>query len=171
MTEVNDLVRETFNDRYASIFDPEHEEELLDAQNKVEEMKFRRKVFQLYGDFGQGLTAADITYSGEVDTEGEEESDQEEVEEELSQDIKDAVAEQVKELFQEKLTSFLRPLMWKFKDAQNETVHEHVPCTGCPTEEIKGIRYKSSIYSNMDYCESCEEVGAQESNDVLCKIR
>lgn len=54
----------------------------------------------------------------------------------------------------------------------SQPIHEGVQCDGCGIHDIRGIRYKCSVCSNYDLCESCEQ--QPEIHPVshpLCKIK
>jgi len=50
-------------------------------------------------------------------------------------------------------------------------VYIGVSCDGCGKSNFEGIRYKCTVCSNFDYCDSCEDKNALSHNHTFIKIR
>jgi len=54
---------------------------------------------------------------------------------------------------------------------QSTVIHSGVTCDGCKVSPIVGNRYKCTICSNFDYCETCEEKNSELHKHPFLKIR
>lgn len=84
--------------------------------------------------------------------------------------LKKFIAKQVESFFEEKLSEIMNPAAWAAHEQQMNMEHEGVSCDGCQASPIQGIRYKCTVCSNIDLCQTCETASVH-SEHVLCKIR
>ena len=84
--------------------------------------------------------------------------------------LKKFIAKQVESFFEEKLSEIMNPAAWAAHEQQMSMEHEGVSCDGCQASPIQGIRYKCTVCSNIDLCQTCETASVH-SEHVLCKIR
>lgn len=55
----------------------------------------------------------------------------------------------------EQIIPEIKQAIQKSKPSKIKSIHYGVTCDGCGVKPIVGIRYKSSVQYDFDYCEKC----------------
>jgi hypothetical protein len=80
------------------------------------------------------------------------------------------VRQEVQEYCQNTFRQMFLDYLKEKKIKQSEVVHQGIACDGCDAEPIKGIRYKCTVRTDTDFCETCEK-NATNGQYPLVKIR